>query len=71
MNDMKVSGSSKVISEKEKQEELVSIAEASDLLPHEDNEVIEGNSGKIDQIKKIAQGVIDKTKPFLDNKKIG
>lgn len=70
MNDMKVSGSSKLVSDKEKQEELVSIAEASDLLPHEDNKVIEGNSGKVDQMKKIAQGVMEKTKPFLDNKKM-
>ncbi len=64
---MKINGSSKIISDKEKQENLVSVAEASNLLH---NEVIENNSNnKIDQVKKIAQSMIEKTKPLLEKQK--
>ena len=63
---MKINGSSKIISEKEEQETLVSRAEASDLLG---TEVIEHNQSKVQQVKKMAQDMFEKTKPFREKQK--
>jgi HlyD family secretion protein len=82
---MKISGSSKIISKKEDikldkqeidkeemeaQEELVSIAETSELLH---TEVIEHNAKpktKIDKIKESAKFALDKTKPLREKQKL-
>lgn len=80
---MKIKGSSKIISvsedntkglestvveEKRELENLVSIAEAADLVHHEEKleEVNEDNFGKV---KKIAKSLIDKTKPLREKQK--
>jgi HlyD family type I secretion membrane fusion protein len=82
---MKINGSSRIISdnakqenvafvekvsEKEKQENLVSVAEASDLLH---NEIIENDKSKFGQIKKIkkmAYNALEKGKPLLEKQKL-
>ena len=60
---MKINGSSKIISDKEKQEKLVSIAEASDLLH---SNVIEHDTSKMGQAKRKAQELLARTKPFRE-----
>jgi HlyD family type I secretion membrane fusion protein len=71
---MKITGSSKIISkteEKAAQENLISIAEAADLV-HSD-ELIEHNAKpktKVQQIKKTATDLLNKTKPFREKQKL-
>ncbi len=60
---MKINGSSKIVSDKEEQENLVSIAEASDLLH---NNVIEHDMSKIGQAKRLATNLLEKSKPFRE-----
>lgn len=71
---MKINGSSKITLDKEtkaEQEELVSIAESSDLV----HQVQEGSSdnqktaGKINQVKKMAEDFMLKTKPMREKHK--
>jgi HlyD family secretion protein len=78
---MKIKGSSKIISNKEAQESLVSAAEAVDLIHPEVESsepkkkkqtvvpnVIEGTTGltKAQKAKKAAKDLIEKSKPFRD-----
>lgn len=61
---MKIKGSSKIISEKEQQENLVHVAEASDLVYEE------VPSGKLGKAKKIAKDLFAQTKPFREKNKL-
>lgn len=67
---MKINGSSKIISDKEKQENLVSVAESSDLLHNEIIEHDKSKLGQIKKIKKIAYEVLEKGKPLLEKQKL-
>ncbi len=61
---MKIKGSSKIISEKEQDEALVSVAEVSDLLYEEVPQ------SKIGKAKQIAKSLFEQTKPFREQQKL-
>ncbi len=64
---MKIKGSSKIVSEKEKEENLVSVAEASDLL-HKDG-IIEQDKSKTAKVKRMAKEAFELAKPYIEKSK--
>lgn len=61
---MQIKGSSKIITEKEKQENLIAVAEVTDLVYEE------VPKGKLHSAKAKAKELLDRTKPLLDKQKL-
>lgn len=61
---MQIKGSSKIITEKEKQENLIAVAEVTDLVYEE------VPKGKLHSAKVKAKELLDKTRPLLDKQKL-
>lgn len=61
---MQIKGSSKIITEKEKQENLIAVAEVTDLVYEE------VPKGRLHSAKTKAKELLDKTKPLLEKQKL-